>query len=115
MYSEVLGLLCATLQVLLRKLQRNDVVQIADQVMQILLYMLTSADQSSVQEDTLLAIDALVNGMTRVQLCGVYTGFVYVIGVFLLPQGWTCSGALCILQLFCPFRLLMTRMSLNHS
>lgn len=64
-YSEVLGLLCATLQVLLRKLQRNDVVQIADQVMQILLYMLTSADQSSVQEDTLLAIDALVNGMAR--------------------------------------------------
>lgn len=62
-YSEVLVLLCATLQVILRRLSKDDVRQISDQVMQILLYMLTSADQSSVQEDTLLAINALVNGM----------------------------------------------------
>jgi hypothetical protein len=46
----------------LRRLSKDDVKQISDQVMQILLYMLTSADQSSVQEDTLLAINALVNG-----------------------------------------------------
>ena len=67
--SEVLGLLCATLQTLLRKLHKSDVVQISDQVMQILLYMLNAADQGGVQEDTLLAIDALINSMWKMHTC----------------------------------------------
>uniref|UniRef100_A0A1I8GGS0 Importin N-terminal domain-containing protein n=1 Tax=Macrostomum lignano TaxID=282301 RepID=A0A1I8GGS0_9PLAT len=72
--NELQSMLCATLQSVLHKIDRNDAPNIADAVMELLLRMLTqqqvqqhqpaddeAEQQSGVQEDALLAMAALVD------------------------------------------------------
>eukprot|EP00124_Ichthyophonus_hoferi_P005658 Ihof_evm1s885 gene=Ihof_evmTU1s885 len=65
-HSELQSLLCATLQVVLRKLRVEHLHGLSQRVMGILVYMFQmSAGQGEggVQEDALMAITALINGM----------------------------------------------------
>eukprot|EP00123_Amoebidium_parasiticum_P016581 comp23506_c0_seq1/m.39386 comp23506_c0_seq1/g.39386 ORF comp23506_c0_seq1/g.39386 comp23506_c0_seq1/m.39386 type:complete len:883 (-) comp23506_c0_seq1:641-3289(-) len=67
-HSEVQSLLCATLQVVLRKLRKEHVVQLSQRVMNILVYMFqlsANQGQGGVQEDALMAITALINAMEQ--------------------------------------------------
>jgi importin subunit beta-1 len=66
-YIDLQGLLCATLQSVIRKIKEEDAVQIADKVMESLLKMLqTTAGQSSgVQEDAYMAMGTLVEKVKK--------------------------------------------------
>lgn len=61
-YNDLQSLLCATLQSVLRKVRKDDAVQISDSVMTALLQMFstTSGKSGGVQEDALLAVGTLV-------------------------------------------------------
>lgn len=60
-FNDLQSLLCATLQNVLRKVQRDDATQISNMVMSSLLGMLKStAGSGGVQEDALMAVSTLV-------------------------------------------------------
>ena len=60
--NNIQSYLCATLQSLLRKLNKNDILKLSDTIMQSLLYILqTSAvDNGSIQEDVILTVGTLI-------------------------------------------------------
>ncbi|XP_073988755.1 importin subunit beta Fs(2)Ket isoform X2 [Rhodnius prolixus] len=59
-FHDLQGLLCATLQSVLRKVTPTDAPQISDAIMNALLQMFTSNSCKSVQEDALMAVSTLV-------------------------------------------------------
>jgi len=60
-YTESQALLCATMAILFRQLEKEDALKICDQTMQVLLSLLMSShNASNVIEDALLAISALI-------------------------------------------------------
>ncbi|KAG1714873.1 Importin subunit beta-1 [Nymphon striatum] len=62
--NDLQSLLCATLQSVLRKVTKEDAPQISDSVMNALLKMFASTTKSGgVQEDALMAVSTLVEGM----------------------------------------------------
>ncbi|KAL7989924.1 hypothetical protein Chor_012590 [Crotalus horridus] len=63
-FNDLQSLLCATLQNVLRKVQHQDALQISDVVMASLLRMFQStAGSGGVQEDALMAVSTLVEGI----------------------------------------------------
>ncbi|VDO95624.1 unnamed protein product [Soboliphyme baturini] len=69
--QDLQALLCAVLQSCIRRMQREDALNIADTIMQSLLQIMhrsTGKGSGSVKEDALLAISALIEG-TLVQFC----------------------------------------------
>ncbi|KAK7575826.1 hypothetical protein V9T40_012112 [Parthenolecanium corni] len=58
--TDLQGLLCATLQSVLRKVTPEDAPQISDQIMTALLQMFSSSQSGSVQEDAMMAVTALI-------------------------------------------------------
>ncbi|VVC34796.1 Armadillo-type fold,Armadillo-like helical,Importin-beta, N-terminal domain [Cinara cedri] len=59
------GLLCATLQSVIRKMSGKDVEHIADMVMNALLFMLGTSKDSGLQEDALMTISPLVENLGK--------------------------------------------------
>lgn len=80
-YNDLTSLLCATLQSVLRKITRDDAIQISDDIMKILMHMLsTSCGKSGgVQEDALLAISTLteVVGENFLRYMPVFQNFLF--------------------------------------
>ena len=60
--SDIGSLLCATLQSLLRKISKEDALTISDKVMEVLL-MMFSQGSGGVQEDIVMTVGVLVDGM----------------------------------------------------
>ena len=63
--ADLASLLCATLQSLLRKINPDDAMQISDMVMRAIYLMLNSksAQAGGVQEDAIMTVGVLVEGM----------------------------------------------------
>lgn len=59
------GLLCATLQSVIRKMSGEDVEKIADAIMNALLVMLSTSKDSGLQEDALMAISPLIENIGK--------------------------------------------------
>ncbi|XP_050527566.1 importin subunit beta-like [Daktulosphaira vitifoliae] len=59
------GLLCATLQSVVRKMSSDDVEKVADTIMNALLVMLSTSKDSGLQEDALMAISPLVENLGK--------------------------------------------------
>lgn len=57
--SDVGSLLCATLQNLLRKMKKEDALQLSDTIMTVLLKLLGNC---GIQEDALMTIGVVVDG-----------------------------------------------------
>lgn len=59
------GLLCATLQSVIRKMSVEDVEQVSDTIMNALLVMLSTSKDSGLQEDALMAIIPIVENLGK--------------------------------------------------
>ncbi|XP_050439163.1 importin subunit beta-1-like [Adelges cooleyi] len=59
------GLLCATLQSVIRKMNSDDVDKISNAIMNALLVMLSTSKDSGLQEDALMAISPLVENLGK--------------------------------------------------
>eukprot|EP00124_Ichthyophonus_hoferi_P004340 Ihof_evm1s466 gene=Ihof_evmTU1s466 len=63
-HSELQSLLCGSLQAAAARLRKEDLIQISQQLMEMLIYMVgTTAGMGGVQEDALLAINAIINSL----------------------------------------------------
>ena len=77
--NDLQSLLCATLQSVLRKMNKEDAPQISDAVMSAILHMLNSSSGKSggVQEDALLCVSVLLESR-----CPGYASLVYAVFLF---------------------------------
>lgn len=60
---DIESLLCATLQSLLQKLTNADIVASSDNVMEAMLFILQDQQSGGVQEDALMTVGVLTNGL----------------------------------------------------
>lgn len=64
-HLDMLGLLCATLQSVIRKMSGEDVEQVSDAIMNALLVILNTSKDSGLQEDALMALSPLIENLGK--------------------------------------------------